>query len=105
MYFTVSVRVNSQSLRHKRMGKGVRFMFEVVSRPKLSGKYDSAGCILKKGAQSAFSVGAPPPVLGVEIFVFQYPVANFGNFGVYLYVFSHEKSIAIIFKIQKAALR
>ena len=40
-------------------------MFEAVSRLKFSGEHDPAGCILKKGAQSAFSGGAP--ILGVEI--------------------------------------
>ena len=55
----------SQPLRHKRMGKGVHFMFEVVSRLKFSGKHDPAGRFLKKGAQSAFSGRAP--ILGVEI--------------------------------------
>ena len=90
--------IASQPLKHKRMGKGVHFMFEVVSRLKFSGEHDPAGCILKKGAQSAFS-GGVPPFWGSK-FVFQYPVANFDNFGVYLYVFSHDKSIEIIFKIQ-----
>ena len=47
------------------MGKGVHFMFEVVSRQKFSGKHDPAGRFLKKGAQSAFPLGAP--ILGVEI--------------------------------------
>ena len=88
----------SQPLRHKRMGKGVHFMFEVVSRLIFSGEHDPAGRFLKKGAQSAFSGGAP--ILGSK-FVFQYPVAYFGNVGVYLYVFSHDKSIAIIFKNPK----
>ena len=87
---------SSQPLRHKRMGKGVHFMFEVVSRLKFSGEHDPAGRFLKKGAQSAFSGGAP--ILGVKIF--QYSVAYFGYFGVYLYVFNQDKSIAIIFKIQ-----
>ena len=41
-----------------------------------------------------------PPFWGSK-FVFQYPVAYFGNFGVYLYVFRHDKSIAIIFKNPK----
>ena len=50
---------NSQPLKHKRMGKGVHFMFEVDSRLKFSGEHDPAGCILKKGAQSAFSGGYP----------------------------------------------
>ena len=79
------------------MGKGVHFMFEVVSRLKFSEEHDPAGRFLKKGAQSAFSGGAP---FWGSKFIFQYSVAYFGNFGVYLYVFSHEKSIAIIFKIQ-----
>ena len=57
--------IYSQPLRHKRMGKGVHFMFEVVSRLKFSGEHDPAGRFLKKGAQSAFSGGAP--ILGVEI--------------------------------------
>ena len=47
------------------MGKGVHFMFEAVSRLKFSGEHDPTGCILKKGAQSAFPGGAP--ILGVEI--------------------------------------
>ena len=89
--------VYSQPLRHKRMGKGVHFMFEDVSWPKFSGEHDPAGRFLKKGAQSAFPGGAP---FWGSKFVFQYPVAYFGNFGVYLYVFSHDKLIAIIFKIQ-----
>ena len=41
------------------MGKGVHFMFEVVPSPKSSGEHDPAGRFLKKGAQSAFSGGAP----------------------------------------------
>ena len=49
----------SQPLRHKRMGKGVHFMFEDVSRPKFSGEHDPAGRFLKKGAQSAVSRGRP----------------------------------------------
>ena len=52
----------------------------------------------KKRAQSAFSGGAS--ILGGSKFVFQYLVAYFGNFVVHLYVFSHAKLIAIIFKIQ-----
>ena len=47
------------------MGKGVHFMFEFVPRLKFSREHDPAGRFLKKGAQSAFSGGAP--ILGVEI--------------------------------------
>ena len=55
----------SQPLRHKQMGKGVHFLFEVDSRPKFSREHDPTGRFLKKGAQSAFSGGAP--ILRVEI--------------------------------------
>ena len=90
---------NSQPLRHKRMGKGVHFMFEVVSGLKFSGEHDPAGRFLKRGPKVLFP--GVPPFWGSK-FVFQYPVAFFGNFGVYLYVFSHYNPIAIIFKIQNS---
>ena len=58
-------KASSRSLKHKQMGKGVHFMFEVVSRLKFPGNTIPTGCILKKGAQSAVSGGAP--IFGVEI--------------------------------------
>ena len=56
-----SSQVISQPLGHKRMGKGVHFMFEVVSRLKFSGEHDPVGCccFFFKGTQSAFSGGCP----------------------------------------------
>ena len=90
--------VKSHPLRHKRMGKGVHFMFEVFSKLIFSGEHDPAGrFFLKKGPKVLFP---GVPTFWWSKFVFQYPVAYFGNVGVYLYVFSHDKSIAKIFKIQ-----
>ena len=88
----------SQPLRHKRMGKGVHFMFEVVSRLKFSGEHDPAGRFFEKRGPKCYFRGCPH--FWGSKFVFQYSVAYFGNCGVYRYVFSHDKSIAMIFKIQ-----
>ena len=88
----------SQSLRHKRIGKGVHFMFEVVSRLKFSGEHDPAGRFLKKGAQSAFSRGCPH-FGGLNSFFSI--VWSILVILVCIYMFSAiTKSIAIIFKIQ-----
>ena len=65
--FSVLMMCFSQPLRHKQMGKGVHFLFEVVSRLKFSGEHDPAGRFLKKGAQSAFFPGVLP-LWGLTLF-------------------------------------
>ena len=69
------------------MGKGVHFMFEVVSKPKFSKEHDPADCIIKKWPKVLFP--GVLPFLGYKI-VFHYSVANYDHFGEYLYVFSHK---------------
>ena len=76
------------------MGKGVHFMFEVVSRLKFAGEHNLAGRFLKKRGPKCFFPGGVPHFGGRNSFF------SILWHSVYLYVFSHNESIAIIFKIQ-----
>ena len=79
------------------MGKGVHFVFEVVFILKFSEEHDPADRFFLKVLKVLFP--GVLPFLGSK-FDFNYSVANYGNFGVYLYAFGYNKLIAIVLKIQ-----
>ena len=85
----LTTNITSQPLRLKQVEKGVHFIFEIDSRLKFSGEYDAAGCILKKGAQSAFFRGVLP--FWGSKFGFQYLMSNYGYFFVCVCMFSGMK--------------